>query len=57
MLQDFWSDPYALPVYTWHLRRSEGRAEPEKLKAVETQLAKGGVLIQRMFFGEFGDRG
>ena len=33
---------YALPAYSWHLRRSEGRAEPEKLKAVETQLAKGG---------------
>jgi len=33
---------YALPAYAWHLRRTEGRAEPEKLKAVETQLAKGG---------------
>ncbi|MCE9554377.1 MAG: hypothetical protein K8T91_13500 [Planctomycetes bacterium] len=35
-------DALALPGYQWHLRRTEGRAEPEKLKAVEKQLAKGG---------------
>ena len=33
---------YALPAYAWRLRRTEGRVDPEKLKAVEAQLAKGG---------------